>query len=96
MPHLATNHERVKDFRITLDRLGPKPRMRGVRAALLYGDDPEHGDGKRWLPGSAPQALRAVDQKWRLLMAAGCVAAAREAGWAPGDPNYTHHSTSSL
>ena len=28
MPHLATNHERVKDFRITLDRLGPKPRFR--------------------------------------------------------------------
>ena len=28
MPHLATNHKRVKDFRITLDRLGPKPRFR--------------------------------------------------------------------
>ena len=28
MPHLAKNHERVKDFRITLDCLGPKPRFR--------------------------------------------------------------------
>ena len=68
--------------RITPDTLISKTQALSMPSRLahdgvvLYGDDPEHGDGKRSLPGSAPQALRAVDRKWRLLVAAGCVVAA--------------------